>query len=51
MYVVSMLVLIRDIFWCLQCLLEMEYDGGKLTTLRIIILWDTKCNLYMYFTI
>jgi hypothetical protein len=41
---VSMLVLIRDIFWCSQYLLEMEYDGGKLTSLRII-LWDTKCSL------
>jgi hypothetical protein len=23
----------------------MEYDSGKLTTLRILILLDTKCNL------
>jgi hypothetical protein len=23
----------------------MEYDGGKLTSLRILILWDTKRNL------
>ena len=24
---------------------EMEYDGGKLTSLRILIMWDIKCNL------